>query len=173
MTQRSRSIAAGLLGLSLIGWIALITWTATRPDAPHTVPRAVALGALITTTLAAAGWLGILYSIRVIREALSASHGRVDRRLDALSNGQVEHNARAEQDTADLRFLISAPPVRATAPIPVTVGAREKSRRRRRSRSQPSGPPVGDSALVDRELRAYMAGLAERELRRGEDNEAG
>lgn len=118
----------------------------------------------------------------------------MDRRFDSLGNGQVEQDARREGDTAEIKFLIAGvpafPAVAAVAAVPAIYqggqytpsghgregGGGRRSRRRRTSTRRPTSdspttstdPADGadESVLVDKELRAYFAGLAEAELRR-------
>lgn len=103
MTIRSRDLvlAVGTLAFAGACWIALIAVDATRAAAnPETmrVLHTVIVGALITLTVVAAIWIAGVIVCREVRR----DHGRQDRHLAAITNGQVEANVRLEEITGEI-----------------------------------------------------------------------
>lgn len=114
---------------------------AQDPDTPqpNTILHAVLVTALATATLLAGGTAAVLFLRQVIARAQACVEGRLDTLADtqtALADVQAQQadaltkaQARAEQtardaravsaldDTVELRYLMAAPIVRATAPV--------------------------------------------------------
>jgi hypothetical protein len=188
MTIRSRSLAAGLLALSIVGWIVIVVIDIMRATHSHVLPAApsilhgLSIGVLSTTTLCGSVWWGILLllahidrrlnivtaaSAEVDRRRLTAiasMRAHLDRRFDSITNTQIEQQVQTEQETAEIRYQIAALPV-ARGTVHMSAAAAQprtvSNRRRRRSASKRPGQGPSNPSTSDPVPAAYLNDMSE------------